>query len=289
MKVTDYIKKLDEELSKQSKELEEIKRMEKIKEIALAYDGDSRVVSAQEIAEHIKSQPPEEKLFSGIDGLDNLLDGFRRKQLVIISALTGVGKTTFAMELSKRMAKHNPLWMSFEQSMDELVSGFMERDEDIPHIFSPLKVTDNTKEWLENKIVEGIAKHNISLVFIDHLHYIIPFTHQRHDLAVGDMVRHLKHLAGKWNVCIFLISHLRKVELDKKPTVTDLKDSSAIGQECDTLLMLSRELLNGVMSNDVMLAVQKNRKKGKLGIIKMCFSDNKFYEHEWGEGVKQNL
>ena len=289
MKVSEYIKKLDEELNKQELKVEELYRLEKIKEIAREYDGESKVVSSQELEEIVRNRPEEEKMMTGIEGFDRLLDGFRREQLIILSAGTGVGKTTFAMELTTRLRRYRPLWLSYEQSTEELVGGFVERGEMVPEFYAPLSMTDNTKEWIENKIVEGIAKWGSNIVFIDHLHYIIPFTTARHDLAVGDMVRHLKHLAKKWNIVIVLISHLRKVELDKKPTVADLKDSSAIGQECDTLIMLYRESQNGIMTNDVAVAVQKNRKKGRLGIVKMCFDGKKFYEFEWGERVNDKV
>ncbi len=289
MKTKEYIKKLEQEIEKQKGKIAERKRLEEIKVIARDYDGDTKVVPSHELVEIIKNRPDEEKMMSGIDGLDKILDGFRRKQLIILSALSGVGKTTFALELTDRMRKYNPLFLSYEQTADELIQGFIERQDDVPLFFTPLKITDNSKEWIENKVIEGIAKWDSQVVFIDHLHYIIPFTTRRHDLAVGDMVRFLKQLANKWNIVIFLISHLRKVELEKRPTISDLKDSSAIGQECDTLIMLSREVRDGLMSNDTLLSVQKNRKKGKLGVVKLSFTGGKFYEFNWQEPEKKGF
>jgi replicative DNA helicase len=209
-------------------------------------------------------------MHTGITTIDSILDGFRLDQLVTVSGSTGSGKTTFSMELTIRMKEYAPVWVPFEEGADELVRKFLERGETPPLFYTPKHITGKKTDWIEQRIIEGKVKFNSKIFFIDHLHFIVPFTGERHDLSVGKTMRELKELAKKWNVCIFIICHLKKVGVDKLPTLDSLRDSSFIGQESDTVIMIWRSPYKG-QENYTKVDIQKNRRTGKLGTAEMYF------------------
>jgi replicative DNA helicase len=111
--------------------------------------------------------------------------------------------------------------------------------------------------------------------FIDHLHFIVPFSAERQDLRIGETMRALKQLAEKWNMLIILIADLKKTRVDRAPDLEDLRDSSFIAQESDTVILLWRESIRTdrevVITDNVTVSVQANRRTGKTGNVKMVF------------------
>jgi replicative DNA helicase len=285
MNIREFIINLQKEIKKQEGVVEQEKRLEQLKEKARKYEGDDQVISSEEFIKKIKSRPEEEKLKTGFRDLDYILDGFRLNQLVTLCGPTKTGKTTFAMELTIRMREHNPMWIPFEEGAEELITKFLDRKEQPPQFYTPEHLTSKTIDWIEQKIVESIAKYNTKVVFIDHLHFIVPFTVERHDLAVGRTMRELKGLAKRWNVCIFILAHLKKTKLTEQPTLEDIRDSSFVAQESDTVMMIWRrsKRVNGKMeiTNDSGLSIQANRRTGKTGNIEMVFKDGRFLEKAW--------
>lgn len=285
MNIREFIINLQKEIKKQEGVIEQEKRLEQLKEKARKYEGDDQVISSEEFIKKIKSRPEEEKLKTGFRDLDYILDGFRLSQLVTLCGPTKTGKTTFAMELTIRMREHNPMWIPFEEGAEELITKFLDRKEQPPQFYTPEHLTSKTIDWIEQKIVESIAKYNTKVVFIDHLHFIVPFTVERHDLAVGRTMRELKGLAKRWNVCIFILAHLKKTKLTEQPTLEDIRDSSFVAQESDTVMMIWRrsKRVNGKMeiTNDSGLSIQANRRTGKTGNIEMVFKDGRFLEKAW--------
>lgn len=277
------LEKLDRELKKIKDDEEREAAQLRLKAIAEKYDGEDRVVEWEEIAKEIN--PDEFKIFTGWPGLDDLLKGFRLQQLVVISAATKSGKTSLMVDLTNRLKNFNPLWFPFEESAEELIMKFQERGETPPRAFSPLNMMGGTTQWIEQKIVESIAKYNTKVVIIDHLDFIVPFNADNHSLRMGQAMREMKGLAKKWNVVIFLICHLVKTKMDTQPTLEDLRGSASIAQEADTVILLwrqsEREGKEMVITNNVNVSVQANRRHGKTGNVKMVFRDGKFHEEEW--------
>lgn len=272
-----------ESIEDQSKKLEAQARLE---EAMSVYNGEDRLVSSLEILERIKTQPEEEKFMSGFAGLDNVLQGFRKNQLIVLAAPTKSGKTQFCIELTIRMASTNPVWIPFEESAEELVRKFYDRKEEPPLFYTPHTITGNTLDWIEKKVIEGKVKYGSRLFFIDHLHFIVPFTSDRLDTRIGQAMRELKTIAKKNGVIIVLIAHLKKTNMQISPTLEDLRDSSFIAQEADTVLMLWRKAKRNEdgdmeITNDTLLSVQANRRTGATGNVKMTFKDGRYYEQDW--------
>ena len=106
-------------------------------------------------------------------------------------------------------------------------------------------------------------------------------------------MRDLKAIAKKWNVVVFIICHLTKAKLDTQPTLEDLRGSAAIGQESDTVVLLWREStrVDGqvVITDNVNISIQKNRRYGKTGNVKMVYENGRFIEREWMSEAEDNL
>jgi len=213
----------------------------RLQEIAAAYQGDDKVISSLELWEQVKNRPEEPKMHSGFKGLDKILDGFRPKQLVVLSGITKHGKTTFAVELSVRLKEQKPLWITLEEPAEDILQKFAERNEDIPLFYTPQRNENYKQAWIEQKLIESIAKFGSKIMFVDHLGFVVRREpHESQEQATARTVRDFKTMAKKWNVVIVLLAHLVKVEIDTHPNLEDLKDSSAIAQEADTVMFLWR-------------------------------------------------
>jgi replicative DNA helicase len=281
-----FLDSLEKEMKKNKAELYNEERLLELKEIARQYDGEGKVISSWELAEQMKNEPPEPKIMSGYTGLDKILGGFRERQLIVISAKTKSGKTSFCIDLTLKMKEQNPLWFPFEEGARELIQKFIDREEQPPLFYTPEQTVSNTLNWIEMKIIESIAKFNTKIVFLDQLDFIVPFKTERNDLEIGKTMRDLKGLAKKWNVTIFLICHLSQGAMDKQPDLQDLRGSASIAQEADTVILLWRQMEHGengevIISNKVNLSVQANRRTGKTGNVKLVYDNGKFLEEDW--------
>lgn len=284
------IKKLINALTNEAREHKENavihENLARLTDIARSYAGEDKIISSLEIAEKLKTRPDIPWIKSSIRGLDSILSGFLTKQVITIAAPTKNGKTQFCVELTSKLKEHAPMWLPFEEPAEELIQKFLDRGEAPPLFYTPEVMTGNTMLWVEKKIIEAIAKHGSKIIFIDHLHFIVPFSSERMDLRIGETMRALKGLAKKWDVAIFLIAHLSKTKLETSPDISDLRDSSFIAQESDTVILLWRETKRGEngqidITNNVNISVQANRRTGKTGNVQMVFKDGHFIESAW--------
>ena len=97
--------------------------------------------------------------------------------------------------------------------------------------------------------------------------------------AVAELSRQVKHLARELEIPIILLSQLRRPiqgQENKKPNLTDLRESGSIEQDADVVIMLHREIDDsGVMLRDVTCIVQKNR-NGETGDVRLSFFPEQF-------------
>ena len=96
-------------------------------------------------------------------------------------------------------------------------------------------------------------------------------------LAVGVVMRELKRMAIKHGIVMFLVVHMKKKFKDEAPDLDDLRDSSFVEQEADIVLLLTRGQTKDtdnyvgkkILTNEVAIAVEKNRRTGKMGSVKL--------------------
>ena len=284
---------LKEEISSTQKDAEKVESLERVKNIAKIYKGEDKIIPFTDLVERIKASEDELKIMTGWTDFDSLLRGFRLQQLITVSALTSSGKTSFLMDMTTRLADYHPLWFAFEESADELCRKFLERGQEPPHAFTPENMIANTIDWIESKIIESIAKYDTKIVFIDQLDFIVPLNGENHHLNISKTMRELKGLAKKWNIVIFIVCHLTKAKLDTQPTLEDLRGSASIGQESDTVILLWRESKREdgqvLITDNVNVSIQKNRRYGRTGNVKMIYDNGKFLEQEWVTEAEERL
>lgn len=283
MQTKEIIKKIDGELEEVQAQKEKHQLLEEFK----SYEGKDEVISSQQALEAIAEERknPPIKFMSGIPTLDSLLDGFREGDLVVISAPTKMGKTTLGQTLTHNLSRNNVpcLWFSYELKQRDFLEKF---GEPIPLFTLPKNLTDNSLLWIEQRIIESIAKYRTKIVLIDHLHYLLQMETIKNktgiSLMIGALMRELKKMAISWNVCIFLIAHTTKLRYDTPPELSDIRDSSFISQEADTVLMMwrLREKGTDTFTNEARLVVQANRRNGQTGGVNLIFKDNRFYEKD---------
>lgn len=283
--VTKLIKELEIELKTIQDEKVRVKKLADLEDMYRQYVGEDKLISSTQLALDMENRPAVKYVQSGIKPLDDIIGGFVKKQLVVLSGITKHGKTSFAVELTYQMKDRNPMWLPFEEPAEELIQKFIDRGQDIPLFYTPERMLRDTKsclEWIEKKIIEAKAKFGSEVVFIDQLSFIVPARSDRYDLVIQDAMHQLKTMAKTWNVLIVLLCHLKKIKLDRNPDLEDLKDAAAIPQVADTVIILWRktERVNGevVIGNETTVSVQANRRTGKTGNVKLVFDKGRFYE-----------
>lgn len=285
--ITQFLNSLEQEISNFDDEFEKQQAKLRLEEAMRVYSGEDELISSLDLLEKIKTEPEEKKFLSGIAGLDEILNGFRHNQLIVLAAPTKSGKTQFCIELCSRLVETKPVFIPFEESATELVRKFHDRNEEPPLFYTPKTITGNTLKWIEKKIVEGKVKYNSQLFFIDHLHFIVPFTSDRLDTRIGQTMRELKSLAKAHNIIIVLVAHLKKTNMQVSPTLEDLRDSSFVAQEADTVMMMWRQAkrINGqlVITNNTIVSVQANRRTGTTGNVKLTFKNGRYIEYDWSD------
>ena len=254
------------------------------------YEGEDKVMRFEDVVSELREKmanSPQVKAFSKLPTLDGMLDGFRPGQLVILSAPTGNGKTAFLQSLTRTFTEDliPCLWFSYEVPTLELAERF---GTDVPAFDIPRKNVSSSLDWLKMRSLEGIAKFGTRVIFIDHLHYLLDMgslAGMNASLVIGGIMRELKKFAIKTETTIFLVSHMAKTKIDAVPTISDLRDSSFVAQEADTVMIMWRhkekdkESPTGYrFTDESRLIVDKNRWNGKLGYVKMIFSKGRFTE-----------
>lgn len=283
MTVEELVKKIQNERDTLKKEVYDADGLVRLQEAMMAYDGEYKLIWSDDLAKEIADRPKNVIHPTGIAELDAVIGGFKEQQLITLGGDTGHGKTTFGMFLVEKMESLNPLVIPLEQSNEELVEQRIERGYAIPKFLSPRSLAATvTVDWIEERIVEGIAKYNTKLVLLDHLGYINDFgkdnEFKRENAAyrIGQVMKSLKNIAKKWNVIIILLVHISQHDETKPPTRQDIKNSSDIAQESDMVGFVwrrnSRQGKINVYDNLTMLSIQKNRRTGRNANIGLEFN-----------------
>lgn len=237
-----FLEKMYKEIASIDDEVKRLEQTQRAESMIAKYNGDDRIVLSPEYLVKVEEERGKnvERIMSNIPTLDGATKGFKKGEVVVISAPTGTGKTTFCQTLMENFFKNNimSLFFSYEVSPEELVfkTGVV--------YALPAQLNGDSLEWLEKKIIESKVKFNTKAVFIDHLHYLSDVTNlkrgQNMSGAIGDVMKKLTLIAKQWDVCIFLVSHLTKTKFDEMPTMSDLRDSSFTAQYAGVVLMMLR-------------------------------------------------
>lgn len=287
------IQELNQKLEEVEKESKNAERQEEFMKILREYHGEDEIIVSSKVQKILAERKEDRtRFFTGIPSLDKIIDGFEKEDLTIVTAPTGQGKTTFCQSLTKNFAQKEIkcLWFSYEGSQYNFLEKF---GQELPEFYLPKKLVRSDISWIEKKILEGIAKYDTRIVFIDHLHFLFDLAgiNTNMSLWIGGIMRELKRIAIEYKVSIFLVAHLTKVKFEERPGLSDIRDSSFITQEADNVLVMwrateipqSKEAKKEkgiIFTNQAIVSVEKNRRTGQLGTFKLIMKDNLFQELE---------
>jgi replicative DNA helicase len=134
----------------------------------------------------------------------------------------------------------------------------------------PAKLKGNSIDWITERIHEAKVKYRVQAVFVDHLHYLVDMSRHSISIEIGSVMRSIKKLALRFNVCFFLIAHTTKIRPDTELDLGDTRDSSFIEQEADNVFYIWRKPHR---ANEATLKIAKNRRYGvfnqKIPLIKI--------------------
>lgn len=281
--VQELIKKISADVKTAEKDIYNSEGLVRLQEVAKAYDGEYKLIWSDDLLKEIKERPRTElHAVADLPLLNDIIGGFREQQLITVSAHSKHGKTSWAMFLIEQFEKLKPVMIPLEQSNEELVQQRSDNGYSIPLFLSPRRLAARvTVDWVEERVVEGIAKFNTKMIFIDHLGYIDDFgedgkfARENHAYRIEMIMKGLKNIAKRWNVIVVLLVHISQNDEGKPPSLQDLKGSSSILQESDMVMMLWRknELKKKirVYSNKTMISILANRRTGKNGSVGLEF------------------
>ncbi len=243
---------------------------------------------------------------TGFDDLNRMTAGFQPSDLIIIAARPSMGKTALALCVAQYVAVHEKKAVavfSLEMSKEQLV---------LRCLCSEARV-DNSKVRVGNlgerdfpKLVEAASRiaeapfflddtpaitvtelrakarrlhreHPLSLIIVDYLQLMrSPTYSSSREQEIADISRSLKALAKELGVPVVALSQLnRSVESrnDKRPLMSDLRESGAIEQDADIIMFIYRDEVYNENSPDKGIAelIISKQRTGPTGVVKLAF------------------
>ena len=245
---------------------------------------------------------------TGLADLDSKILGLNKSELVLVAARPGMGKTSIAlnMALHVAMAEHKAVAIfSLEMSREQLVMRLLSRAALVPlsnlltgqltpHQWNSIsdaaqqlsatdiRIDDNPRLTVSDMNALCRRVPNLSLVVIDYLQLLQsagggrPRSGDSRTQEVSDISRMMKIMAKELNVPVVTASQLSRANenrQDKRPMLSDLRESGAIEQDADVVIGLYRDGYYNKESENPTLAeaiVLKNR-KGATGTVELTW------------------
>ncbi|RMD87227.1 MAG: replicative DNA helicase [Candidatus Dadabacteria bacterium] len=245
---------------------------------------------------------------SGFRDLDKITAGFQPSDLIIIAARPSMGKTSLALGIVQHVGVHQgkPVALfSMEMSKEQLVlrilcsearvdgSGVRTgnlKEKDFPRLVeaasrvadAPIYIDDTpalTVAELRAKSRRLHKEHPLSLIVVDYLQLMRSpaFSSISREQEISDISRSLKALAKELNIPVIALSQLnRSVESrnDKRPLMSDLRESGAIEQDADVIAFIYRDEFYNKETEDKGVAeiIISKQRNGPTGVVKLTFT-----------------
>lgn len=264
----------------------------RISETLKDYSGDDRVVHFKDYK--VLNGVAKHHIPTSIGGLDAMIGGFGKGDIILISGDTGDGKSTFARFLIRKFSEQNKksLVFSYEESNEEFLSKFQG---ELPDGYLPIILTAKSPTWIEAKVLEAVLKYGIEIVFIDNLKGIIDHESRRSDVGEVDfIIQRLKEIARKYNIVLVLLAHIKKLDdgLIDKNSLTGSKtivDTASVGialrRNEEKLTKQQKEDTGRRFTNYTTFYLIKNRYKGVYDNFQMLYHPDTGLYTEKEEGV----
>jgi len=269
---------------------------------AKTYRPDGIVQGAEiDLAEVIKATP------KGLDipylELNQALRGFRKRELYLLTAGSGVGKSTFAKELGVHLAKEHGQrigWVMLEESLNKTVQSIVAIDNDVPVgdlMEDPLRLEES--EWRRTmyEIVENCSFYDAwgsseidnlmqklrylavgcecDFIVLDHLSMVISGLDVEERKTLDMLMTKLRQFVEQTGVGVIAISHLRrnnsKTSFNRAGEVdlNDLRGSASLEQLSDVVLSVERNMMEDDREKAEVSQIRllKNRPFGQTGPV----------------------
>ncbi|WP_061944595.1 replicative DNA helicase [Brevibacterium ravenspurgense] len=248
---------------------------------------------------------------TGFYEFDELTNGLHAGQMIVIAARPGMGKSTLALDFARSAAIHNSqttVIFSLEMGRQELTMRLLSAESGIPLQALRHGDLDQSRDWttLANTmgrindaplymddspnmaLTEIRAKcrrlkqqHDLKMVVIDYLQLMTSGKRvESRQQEVSEFSRSLKLLAKELEVPVIALSQLNRSSeqrTDKRPMVSDLRESGSIEQDADMVLLIHREDVydpESPSAGEAQIIVAKHR-NGPTGEITVAFQGAK--------------
>jgi replicative DNA helicase len=267
-------------------------------------------ISIEKVEELSKNNDPITGVPTGFESFDALTAGLQPANLIIIAARPSMGKTALAMNIAQNAAIKSKIPVgvfSLEMSGNELAmrmlcsvghvdlrkvrSGQLNSESDWARLVRAINMLESAPIYIDEtpaiSILELRAKarrmkieHNIGLVIVDYLQLMRGPQHvQTREQEVSEISRSLKALAKEIDVPVIALSQLNRAmetrKNNKRPQLSDLRDSGAIEQDADVVCFIHREELENPDPNfpkrgisELIIGKQRN---GPTGSVRLTF------------------
>ncbi|MBU4347966.1 replicative DNA helicase [Patescibacteria group bacterium] len=250
---------------------------------------------------------------TGFTDIDNILSGLQNSDLIIIGARPSLGKTALSLDIARHVAVNEKksvgifsLEMSKEQVVDRFISsqaqvplwnlrtGKLKKEDAFSDIQKALDELDGVSIFIDDTPSPNIlqmrsmarrlqAESGLDLLIVDYLQLIQPRRSADNVVQqVTEISRGLKGLARELNIPVLALSQLsRGVEQreNKKPRLSDLRESGSIEQDADVVMFIHRKdynksnpLASEINSAEIIIAKHRN---GPTGTIKLKFDQER--------------
>lgn len=239
---------------------------------------------------------------TGFTGLDRMLTGLNKSDLILVAARPGMGKTAFALNIALNAAKKSKkdvVVFQLEMSKDQLAGRFLASEalidsqklktgdlstDDWVKIARASNVLAKTKIYVDDNPVITVAEikakcrrlgENLGLIVIDYLQLMQSGKKTDNRVQeVSDISRGMKIMAKELNVpvvCLSQLSRASEQRADKRPMLSDLRESGAIEQDADIVMFIYRDDYYNEDSEEKNVAeiiIAKNR-HGSTGSVQL--------------------
>ncbi|OGT61037.1 MAG: replicative DNA helicase [Gammaproteobacteria bacterium RIFCSPHIGHO2_12_FULL_45_12] len=253
---------------------------------------------------------------TGYHDLDDMTSGLQGSDLVILAGRPSMGKTTLAMNIAEHVAiksRAPVLIFSMEMPGESIVMRLLSSlcridqlrirtgklaDEDWPRISSTVSMLSDAPLYIDDTPglspaemrarARRLSKEHgqLGLIVVDYLQLMqVPGNNENRTAEISEISRSLKGLAKELNVPVIALSQLNRgleQRADKRPVMSDLRESGAIEQDADLIVFIYRDEVYNENSPDkgtaeIIIAKQRNGPIGKLRLTFMgqytCFEN----------------
>lgn len=242
---------------------------------------------------------------TGFKKLDEYTSGMQNGDLIILAARPSMGKTALAVNIATTAAQNGFVvgLFSLEMSAEQLTLRLLSTESGIPH-HNIRNATISSDEWIEltnvaarlaeyklfiddsaalsvmdlrTKARKLKAEHGLQFLVVDYLQLLhSPKKHENRHQEVSDISRSLKGLAKELGIPIIAAAQLSRAvdsRLDKRPMLSDLRESGAIEQDADLIMFLYRDIVYNPESEnpagaELIIGKQRN---GPTGTVNLTF------------------